>query len=91
MVESSSHRIIQVCRPRQLDLAVAVAQYAFSTRAPQIDSRPYSDAWSEAEIKALVQFVHFHCDNTTRCKRNIRKKLLLLAHKQKQHYSDRVK
>ncbi len=26
----------------------------------QIDN---ADAWSEAEIKALVQCVHFHCDN----------------------------
>ncbi len=24
----------------------------------------YAEAWSEAEIKALVQSVHFHCDNS---------------------------
>ncbi len=44
-----------------------MAQYALydaSTRAPQIDSIQYADALSEAEIKALVQFIHIHCDNS---------------------------
>ncbi len=35
-----------------------------SVRAPQVYCRQYADAWSEAEIKALVQFVHFHCDKS---------------------------
>ncbi len=28
------------------------------------DNNNNDDAWSEAEIKALVQFVHFRCDNS---------------------------
>ncbi len=72
-----------------------MAQYAFSTRAPQIDHY-YADAWSETEIKALVYslftFTAITATGPLIAKRNIRKQLLLLlAHKLKQHFSDQVK
>ncbi len=58
-----------------------------STIAPQIpQDNNYADAWSEAEIKALVHFVHFHCDNS-----NWPTATSFVRTKLKQHFSDQVK
>ncbi len=69
LLENSPHSRFPVCKPRQLELGsphhiIHSANASVTAPQRQVYCRQYADAWSEAEIKALVEFVHFHCDKS---------------------------